>query len=273
MRECVPNLFNMPPALLHALAAAFLPLCCVCSATKGCISLDEWTFDKVVGRRGEPILVKFDSSYSYGAAQDAWTSAAAAVGEARSVPILMAEVGISQWGDDGNTKLAERYGIEVPADFPAFRLFQTSHSEKTHVFPFVGNITEVNILTFINQNTPDDVWIGLPGTLRDYDNAVPKFVAAAKGTVPALNEVLVDLSGGTEVMNDDDRVSATFYIKVMKALLTTSVGSAPEYLAKERSRINRMVSSQAVAASKKRLFQRKLNILSSFDAAAAAAAM
>ena len=65
-------------------------------------------------------IVKFDVAYPYGPKQDAYTKMAEA---ARSLPdILVAEVGVKDYGDKDNSDLAERFNI--PKDkFPVVKLF------------------------------------------------------------------------------------------------------------------------------------------------------
>merc|ERR1719421_1113842 len=89
------------------------------AAEKGIVELDAWTFDKIVdGSRN--VLVKFDKSYSYGDKEDAWKAVAKAVEDKPGV--LLAVVGVQDYGDKLNDDLRERFGVSTD-DFPVFKLF------------------------------------------------------------------------------------------------------------------------------------------------------
>lgn len=107
-----------------------LPALCAGTATKkGVVSLDAFTFDKVI--ESQPaVIVKFDVEYPYGDKEDDWKKFAARAGKLKQkAGFLVAEVGVQDYGDDKyNERLRDRYGIKSD-DYPAVRLFRGSAKE------------------------------------------------------------------------------------------------------------------------------------------------
>ena len=90
-------------------------------ATKGVVTLDDLTFDKIVDGSRQ-VLVKFDKQYAYGDAEDAFKETAEKLGELKS-GLVIAEVGMQDYGDDPeNKKLHDKYEINKD-DFPVYKLF------------------------------------------------------------------------------------------------------------------------------------------------------
>ena len=103
------------PILLNLLALTY--------ADRGILKLDNTTFDRIVdGHRN--VLVRFDKEYAYGDENDAWKEFAKTVAES-AADMLIADVGVSEYGDKDNADLADRYSIALD-DFPQYRLFKRS---------------------------------------------------------------------------------------------------------------------------------------------------
>ena len=69
------------------------------------------TFDRIIDG-SKSVMVRFDKEYSYGDEHDAWKSFAAKVGES-AADMLVADVGVSEYGDKDNQDLAEKFSIKT----------------------------------------------------------------------------------------------------------------------------------------------------------------
>ena len=87
------------------------------------------TFDRIIDGT-KSVIVRFDKEYSYGDEHDAWKDFAAKVGES-SADLLVADVGVSEYGDKDNADLAERYAIKTD-DFPQYRLCARRAARAAH---------------------------------------------------------------------------------------------------------------------------------------------
>lgn len=94
-----------------------------CGGTcKGCVELDELTFDKLV-KRFPATLVKFDIAYPYGDKHEAYSSFAAEVAEDVD-DLLVAVVGIKDYGDKDNAALGKRFSVKE--NYPDIKLFTSN---------------------------------------------------------------------------------------------------------------------------------------------------
>lgn len=101
-------------------AVSLLSTTCANAAEyRGFLELDDLTFDKII-KKFSAVLVKFDIVYPYGEKHETFCQFA----EQSSVHIddfLVATVGIKDYGDRENSKLAERFNVGT--DFPVIKLF------------------------------------------------------------------------------------------------------------------------------------------------------
>lgn len=116
-------------------------------------------------------LVKFDVAFPYGEKHEQFAKVAAATKD--SVDLLVAEVGVKDYGKRENSDLAQRYGISKD-DYPAIRLFLKG---KTEPLPFVtksdSDFTADNLKRFIRSRS--DVYLGLPGCVEQLDRLADEF--------------------------------------------------------------------------------------------------
>lgn len=87
---------------------------------RGFVELDDLSFDKII-KKFAAVLVKFDIAYPYGEKHETYAQFA----EQLTIHIddlLVAVVGIKDYGDKENAQLAERFGVE--ADYPTIKLFR-----------------------------------------------------------------------------------------------------------------------------------------------------
>ena len=107
-----------------------------------------------------------------------------------------------------------------------------------------------DFLRFIQEKA--DVWIGLPGQVKELDALAKEFASAKDkaAVIKKAEKVSVD---------EKDADSAKYYVKVM-----TKASDAADFVTKETARLKKMMDDGSVKAEKKSQFGRRLNMLSSF---------
>lgn len=153
------------------ISVIFFGVFSITSACKGCISLDEHNFDKVIPKF-KAVLVKFDIAYPYGEKHEVFTKFAEEI--IPNKDFILAEVGVKDYGDRENEELSKKHGIEGKDDLPAVKLY-LGNTNKENVIDFTDKEFSINNLrNFIRDNT--DMYIGLPGCLEEFDNLASDFV-------------------------------------------------------------------------------------------------
>ncbi|GIY43755.1 endoplasmic reticulum resident protein 29 [Caerostris darwini] len=216
---------------------------------KGAVSLDSWTFDKMISKF-KAALVKFDITYPYGEKEDEYGKVAES---ARFSPeLLIAEIGIQDYGEKENSDIAERFSVSKD-DFPVIKLFIEGKSEP---IPYTGNIKADDINSFIQKHSP--VRLILNKCLPEFDELAERFMA-----VDGQEQKQVILSEAKEVaakLNpDEEKKSADVYIKMMQKVIERGVG----FIASERERVKNIKDGKITSAKKEEM-QGRLNILHSF---------
>ena len=206
------------------------------------------TFDRIIDG-SKTVFARFDKEYSYGDEHDAWKDFAAKVGDS-SADMLVADIGVSEYGDKDNSDLAERYSIKSD-DFPQYRLWLKSKGSATEPEGYKGDKKSDAFLRFVQEKA--GVWIGLPGQVKELDALAKKFSAGNK------DKVLKEAEAAAKKIDAKETDSAKYYVKVMSKAIETD-----GFVAKETGRLQKMIDDGSVKASKKEQFGRRLNILSSF---------
>lgn len=215
------------------------------AAKKGVITIDTFSFDKIVdGQR--TVLVKFDKEYPYGDKEDAFKKFAESVSH---IPELMvAEVGVQEYGDDKyNEKVRDRFGVKND-DFPAFRLFKKGSTE---AIAYKGEVKEADLSRFVK--TEAGIYIGLPGCLENFDKIAGKYAAGDHGAL------LTEAEGLMGKAEESQKESAKYYISVMKKIKEKGADAIDA----ETKRLNNLKNGK-VTDEKKKLFENRLNIVASF---------
>lgn len=98
---------------------------------EGCLELDEFNFDKILGKFST-VLVKFDIAFPYGIKHDEYVKCAKEIGEGFD-DLIISFVGIKNYGDLTNKYLAKRFNIND--QLPAIKIF-TNHDASNWIdFP------------------------------------------------------------------------------------------------------------------------------------------
>jgi len=221
--------------------------------TKGVLTLDSWTFDKVIGGPNT-VLVKFDKEYAYGEKEDAFKEFAKMVGEmgngARD--FIIAEVGRTDYGERKNTDLHERYGVNEN-DYPVFKLFARG---STAPISYTDDVDVESLTRF--ARTEAGVWIGLAGCLEKFDKLAISFMEQNDA---GKKKILSKATSAKEGVNAESMDSAKAYVRVMKKIIEKGDG----FVDTEIARINKLKEGRLTDA-KQQLFTRRLNVLSTFKA-------
>ncbi|KAG2470554.1 endoplasmic reticulum resident protein 29-like [Polypterus senegalus] len=236
-----------------AVVIAFISLPRTCALhTKGALPLDSITFQKVISNQ-KFVLVRFDTQYPYGEKHDEFKTLAAS--SASGPDFVLAEVGISEYGEKENFDLGEKYNVDKD-NYPVFLLF--SNGDLEHPVPYTGLVKVDNIQRWLRQQ---GVWIGLAGCLEAFDQ-----LAAAMLTSSNLDDkqaVLARAQAELTQVTGEQRSSAEQYVKIMSRIVEQGDG----FPGKETERIGRLLENEKMSPGKKEELQKRLNILSSFQMA------
>lgn len=143
----------------------------VADSCKGCVNLDEYNFNKIISRF-KVALVKFDMAYPYGENHDVFTKFAEDIADNKN--LIVAEVGVKDYGEKENEKLAKKYGIQSKDEFPVMKLFVNGVTNEAKTFPKIEKWNVEMIRNFVKDNS--DIYIGLPGCLERMDQLAGEFV-------------------------------------------------------------------------------------------------
>lgn len=97
----------------------------------GCLELDELTFDKIL-KKFPTVLVKFDIAYPYGDKHEAYAKLAADISPEND-EFIVAAVGIKDYGNKENSKLADRFS--VGDKYPVIKLFRNGNADDWIDYP------------------------------------------------------------------------------------------------------------------------------------------
>lgn len=136
----------------------------------GTIDLDEISFDKILNKF-KAVLVKFDVAYPYGDKHEAFSALGKDAMEFED--LLIALVGVKDYGEKDNEKLAKKYGA-TKENFPIVKLFIKGQPEP---LLFDDEFTSDNLRKFIRKHT--GLHLSLPGCVRKLDELAEKFVTGS----------------------------------------------------------------------------------------------
>ena len=221
------------------------------AASLGAINLDDFTFDKIVDGSRD-VLVKFDKDYPYGDDEDEFKALCKTVAPLKT-SLIIAEVGVQDYGDRHNEGLRERFGISRDS-FPAYRLFKKGTSGTDMPLVYSGAITEGALAAFLKLET--GLYVGLPGNLEVFDKMAQGFLGKDTAEATALHKAA---EVAQSKVTASDAGSARAYVKIMARVLE----KGPSFISAETNRVKKLMQGK-ITEKKKRFFSERLNILSSF---------
>jgi len=220
---------------------------------KGSISLDSLTWPKIVeGDRA--VLVKFDKDYAYGEKEDAFKALAEKVGGG-SDEVIVATVGVQEYGDKLNEDLAARFSV-AKDNFPVYKLFRKGQEP----LDYTGEVKTDNLIRFLKDNIPG-FYVALPGCIKALDDLAGQFMATAGGGRNLKREEAERAVAALE--KDSEKESGKYYLLLMKKIND----KGDQFVATETQRLTKMLESPSITEDRKELFRTRLNILPSFKAA------
>ena len=169
--------------------------------------------------------------------------------------LLVAEIGVKDYGEKENEDLAQKYGVKKE-DFPAVKLFLNGNLEKPIVFDDKDFKVD-NLKRFITQKT--NVKFLLDNCLAEFDDIAMKF--AEKSTTKDQQKKLLEEAKKKEaaLTKEADKKSAKVYVKLMEK----AVERGNIFFESENERVKNILSGK-IADAKKSELQGRLNILNSF---------
>lgn len=150
-------------------------------ACKGCVELDEYNFDKLI-KVFPTVLVKFDIAFPFGDIHETYEKFSKEV--SKSQDLLIAQVGVKDYGDRDNENIANKYKIKKE-DFPTILLFKDGQLDEPIKFSRSEGYTLENLKRFVKINSK--VYLGAPGCIEQYDKLATRFLSE-KNERPAIKQ-------------------------------------------------------------------------------------
>ena len=173
--------------------------------------------------------------------------------------LMLAEVAISEHGDNSNAELATRFAIDKEK-YPEFRLFMASQKvDDALVYQYEDKLVGDDLAQFVRGN---GVYLALAGCLKEYDHLVEQFMKAQ--TSPEKDEIGKMGKNALEkyAENEVEHKSAKYYMKVMSRIVKDDDDG---YVVKERERLSNLLNGDTyIADDKKPWFSKRINILNQF---------
>ncbi|CAH4033855.1 protein windbeutel [Pieris brassicae] len=241
--------FNRKISLLLSIFIT-IPAVYKVSASSGSIELDEISFDKIINTFSAS-LVKFDVAFPYGDKHDAFVAIAK---EAKDVKeLVIAEVGVKDYGEKENAELANKYGATKDT-FPVVKLFLKGQNEPI-TFDDSQGFTTDQLRRFVRQNT--GIYLSLPGCVRELDMLAIEFMKAKKDK---RNDVLKKTEDALKVFGSENKNTAKIYKTIMDKVLS----KGDDFVKTENDRVKKVMSGK-LSDEKKLDMAQRLNILQSFQ--------
>lgn len=226
-----------------------------CISAKGTVTLDSLTFDKILSKF-QATLVKFDVAYPYGPKHDEFVKFAESIHNLDNM--LMAEVGIKDYGEKDNEDLAKRFNAVDKEKYPVVKLFiQGKKDPITFEAENDDDFTVDKLRSFVKLNN-EDIYIGAPGCYEHFDKISREF--ALEKNAQKRKDLLLKAEGlWDKAEGFQEQKSAEIYVKTMRKVIE----KGDTFISAEKERINKILKGD-VSKEKKQDFTLRLNILDSF---------
>ncbi len=253
IRQSVVTMKSLVIATLVSLPALIKAHGC-----KGCVPLDILSFDKVI-KSFEYSLVKFDTSYPYGEKHEQYSVLAVDASTVNN--LLVAEVGIKDYGELNNVELGERFDIKKD-DYPAVVLFKRYEDGTLEHIRYRGEeFSSEALKSFLRQHT--GLVMALSGCLEEFDKLADQIFEVKEKQWP---EILTAMKAKADsVTEPENKKKADMYVKIMNKMIV----EGKVFIKNEMERTKKMVEVSDVKESQKKKLKEKLNVLRSFTREAA----
>ncbi len=174
----------------------------------------------------------------------------------KSTPdILLAEVGVRDYGEKENQDLADKYGVKKD-DFPVLKLFLDGKVDNPITYTD-KDFKADNIKNFLKQKS--GIKILLESCLEEFDAIAEKF-GSESTSKEELKKLLTDAKTKAKgLIKEDEKKSANIYVKIMEKAIERGI----IFFESEKERVKNILSGKVSDAKKKEL-QGRLNIIQSF---------
>ena len=195
-------------------------------------------------------MVKFDIPFPYGEKHEQFESVAKM---SVNSDLLVAEVGVQEYGDKENSDLLERYGL-TSKDLPVLKLF--IDGEPNNAIDFKDEFKADAIIRFIKMQT--GIRLPLNMCLTDFDDMAQQFMDS-KDTERRIEILNGAKQKANEISKDEHKKWAQIYLKIMDKL----IANGESFIVNERKRIESLLDTKFTDKKKSEL-KGRLNILLSF---------
>nr|XP_021189438.2 protein windbeutel [Helicoverpa armigera] len=226
-----------------------IPLAYQATTTTGSVELDEFSFDKIT-KKFEASLIKFDVAFPYGDKHEAFVALAK---DAKDVDdLLIAEVGVKDYGEKDNEALAKKYGASKD-NFPVVKLFVKGKSEPIP-FDDAKGFNSDELRRFVRENT--GIYLSLPGCVKELDKLAIQFMKSKKDDRKKV------LKKAEDYVKNMDKESSSG--KIYKTIMEKILEKGDEFVQFENERVKKLLSEKVSNEKKKQLGVR-INILQTFQ--------
>ncbi|GBP00557.1 Endoplasmic reticulum resident protein 29 [Eumeta japonica] len=214
------------------------------------LELDEFSFDKVI-KKFDAALVKFDIAFPYGEKHDAYIALAKDAKEVEE--LLIAEVGVKDYGEKDNEALARKYGA-MKDNFPVVKLFLKGKSDPV-TFDDTNGFTSDELRRFIREKS--GIYLSLPGCIRQLDLLAVQFIKSDKEN---REKLLKETESFIKELESKNAASGKVYKTVMQKI----IDKGDSFIKTEFDRVKKLTKGKLSEEKKKELGTR-LNILQAFQ--------
>ncbi|XP_047032480.1 protein windbeutel [Helicoverpa zea] len=226
-----------------------IPFAYQATTTTGSVELDEFSFDKIT-KKFEASLIKFDVAFPYGDKHEAFVALAK---DAKDVDdLLIAEVGVKDYGEKDNEALAKKYGASKD-NFPVVKLFVKGKSEPIP-FDDAKGFNSDELRRFVRENT--GIYLSLPGCVKELDKLAIQFMKSKKDDRKKV------LKKAEDYVKNMDKESSSG--KIYKTIMEKILEKGDEFVQFENERVKKLLSEKVSNEKKKQLGVR-INILQTFQ--------
>ncbi|KAJ8712758.1 hypothetical protein PYW08_008062 [Mythimna loreyi] len=219
------------------------------STTSGSVELDEYSFDKITNKF-EASLIKFDVAFPYGDKHEAFVALAK---DSKDVEdLLIAEVGVKDYGEKDNEALAKKYGA-TKDNFPVVKLFVKGKSEPIP-FDDAKGFTSEELRRFVREHS--GLYLSLPGCVKEFDKLAIQFM---KGKKDERKKVLKKTE---ELLKNMEKESPSG--KIYKTIMEKVLEKGDDFVQSEVDRVKKLLSGK-VSDEKKKQLGTRINILQTFQ--------